>query len=167
MRDMKRWVEDFFSEFHRHHLKPLGFKKVRHTFSRDLGDYVERFNFQGSAWNSSDEKDPWLFYINVGVEFRDLPPRTPCLDFPKTHWWQRIEHIALNASDSYNLHFPIDSELAASELLPHIKSASENLSRHIPRVLNSYLENDGMFELGLHPVVGDVEDASVNHDAYL
>lgn len=72
---MNQSVESSLSEFHRQQLKPLGFKKVRHTFSRDKETYVERFNFQGSAWNTSESNEPWLFYINVGIEFKDLPDR--------------------------------------------------------------------------------------------
>jgi hypothetical protein len=88
---MQKWVSNFFSELHRNHLKQLGFKKVRHTFSRDAGDYGERINFQGSAWNFSNE--PWDFYINVGMEFKDLPAREYWTLLPHTHWSRRIGEL--------------------------------------------------------------------------
>ena len=140
--DMKQWVEDFFSEFHRQHLKSLDFKKVRHTFSRDKGVYIERFNFQGSDWNTSNDGDPWLLYINVGVEFKDLPARTPCADFTRTHWWQRIEDVAPDAPNSYDLRFPVDIEATGSVLITHMQNASNNLSDHITKIRRLYLDRD-------------------------
>ena len=90
---MQARVKDFFSEFHRQKLKPIGFKKINHTFSRDKGSYIERFNFQGSSWNSSDTTEPWFFYINVGVQFKELALPTPNFAFPKTHYHWRIEDL--------------------------------------------------------------------------
>lgn len=63
------FVDSFFTELQKTHLKGLGYKKERRTFSRELPEYIERIQFQGSQWNSPGE--PWRFYINVGVQFRD------------------------------------------------------------------------------------------------
>jgi hypothetical protein len=62
---MKEWLDEFLSDFHRGYLKEPGFKKARRTFSRDMGDYWERFNFQGSMSNYPDHES-WRFYLNVG-----------------------------------------------------------------------------------------------------
>ncbi|MEP6896698.1 MAG: DUF4304 domain-containing protein [Chloroflexota bacterium] len=90
----KDWLPIFLSEFHKTHLKPLGFKKVRRTFSRDMGSYWERFNFQGSDSNGING---WKFYLNVGVEFKDLPAESYWAGFPNTHWTSRIEGLVKNS----------------------------------------------------------------------
>jgi hypothetical protein len=64
-------ADKFFSDLHRQYLKPRGYRKVRHNFSRAMDGYVEHFGFQGSAYN--DAAGAWRFYINVGVEFPELP----------------------------------------------------------------------------------------------
>jgi hypothetical protein len=79
--DLKDWLPNFLSEFHRSQLKPLGFKKERRTFWRDMGAYRECFNFQGDEFNGVAG---WRFYLNVGVEFGDLPAREHWSGFPHT-----------------------------------------------------------------------------------
>ena len=54
---MKQWMATFFSEFHKEYMKPLGFKKDDQTFSRHMGEYQERFNFQGSS-NLAHQVEP-------------------------------------------------------------------------------------------------------------
>jgi len=134
---MQKWVSDFFSELHRNHLKQLGFKKVRHTFSRDAGDYWERINFQGSAWNNSNE--PWDFYINVGIEFKDLPERVYWSLLPHTHWSRRIRDIVENAQGSYEI-APNKNELElAEQIAAHIQKASEIIASDIANIRSSYI----------------------------
>jgi hypothetical protein len=111
------FVAKFFSELHREHLKNLGYTKTRYTFSRELPEYVERVQFQGSSWNGAGE--PWRFYVNVGIQFRDLPRRTPDRDFPNTHAHGRIEEIV--RADVGVL------ELAENELHPMIKKIASLL----------------------------------------
>jgi hypothetical protein len=79
--DLKDWLPNFLSEFHRSQLKPLGFKKERRTFWRDMGAYRECFNFQDDEFNGVAG---WRFYLNVGVEFGDLPAREHWSGFPHT-----------------------------------------------------------------------------------
>lgn len=98
---MRESAKEFFSRLHQSHLKPSGYKKVRQTFSRNLGDYSERIQFQGSAFN--DASRPCRFYINFGVEFHELRPRIPCRDFPETHCWTRIQKIVPGAPSHYDL----------------------------------------------------------------
>src|SRR5438046_2062639 len=98
---MRDSVTQFFSRLHREHLKARGYKKVRYTFSRDMGGYTERIQFQGISWN--DANSPWRFYITFGVEFPDLPSRSPCRDFPATHCWARIERVVPGAPNQYDL----------------------------------------------------------------
>ena len=88
---MTELADRFFSELHRTHLKPAGFKKERRTFIRERPGFIERFQFQGSQWN--DRNRPWVFYINAGVQFPDLPRMQPDMDFPHTHANDRIERI--------------------------------------------------------------------------
>lgn len=132
---MRDSVTQFFSSLHREHLKAQGYKKVRHTFSRALDGFVERIQFQGSDWNDADS--PWRFYINFGVEFSDLPPRTPCRDFPATHCWTRIEHIVPDAPKQYDL--PDASTAAfAGELAGYLDCASRQVARQIRQIRSSY-----------------------------
>jgi len=79
----------FISELHSIHLKPRGFKKTRHTFIRSRDGYTEHYQIQGSAWN--DREGPWTFYLNCGISFDGLPPRSPDRDFPRTHAWMRAQ----------------------------------------------------------------------------
>jgi hypothetical protein len=79
----------FTSELHATHLKPRGFKKTRHTFSRSHEGYTEHYQVQGSAWNNGS--GPWTFYLNCGISFNGLPPRNPDRDFPRTHAWMRAQ----------------------------------------------------------------------------
>jgi len=133
---MQKWVSDFFSELHRNHLKQLGFKKVRHTFSRDMGEYWERINFQGSAWNFSNE--PWMFYINVGIEFKDLPEGSSIL-FSHTHWKRRIEEIIEKADDTYQITPGNNEDELGAQLATYIQTASQIIASDIKKIRRSYI----------------------------
>jgi hypothetical protein len=95
------FVNHFFSELQKQYLKPLGYKKERHTFFREHAEYIERIQCQGSPWNSSDS--PWRFYINVGIQFHNLPRRQPDRDFPNTHAHSRIEKLIPNSEPYFEL----------------------------------------------------------------
>jgi len=123
--EMEAFVKNFFSVLHRDHLKPRGYTKERFTFSRDAGEFVERVQFQGSQWNSAGE--PWQFYINVGVQFKDLPPRSPDRDFPRTHAWSRIENIVPGIPAKYQVS-PTTVAALASELNTLLAQASASVS---------------------------------------
>lgn len=87
----KVWLTKLLSELHRESLKPAGFSKDGRTFSRDRGEYVERFNFQGSSWSSAAET---LFYLNVGVEFTEFgPAEQDWMYFKRTHWAARVDEL--------------------------------------------------------------------------
>lgn len=132
---MRDAVTQFFTKLHREHLKPHGYKKIRHTFSREMEGYVERIQFQGSTWN--DAESPWRFFINFGVEFANLSPRNPCRDFPGTHCWTRIEHIVTAAPKHHDLPDAGTEELA-TELAGYLDSASRQVARQIRQIRSSY-----------------------------
>lgn len=132
---MREYVKDFFSTLHQRYLKPDGFTKVRHTFSRKKVDYTERFQFQGSAWN--DAASPWRFYINVGVEFHNIPARVPCLDFPRTHCWTRIEKLVLDVPSQYDLP-DSNTEQFASQIAGYLQSASMLVAREYQQIRQAY-----------------------------
>lgn len=136
---MKEWLDEFLREFQKNHLKELGFKKVRRTFSRDLGDYWERFNFQGSSWNSSDE-ETWLYYINLGVEFKDIEPRKYWSYFPHTHWSGRIESVVGAASVVGQYDENTNKEELAKNLKRYILEASGKMLAEIKGLRQYYLE---------------------------
>jgi len=132
---MRESAKEFFSRLHQDHLKPRGYKKVRQTFSRSIGDYTERIQFQGSAFN--DASRPCRFYINFGVEFHDLRPRIPCRDFPETHCWTRAEAIVRGASSQYDL--PEENVVGFAEQISHqLSSASELVAHRIRDVRQTY-----------------------------
>jgi Domain of unknown function (DUF4304) len=135
---MRKSVNNFFGTLHQRYLKPYGFKKVRHTFSRENADYTERFQFQGSAWN--DSASPWRFYINVGVEFHNIPARVPCRDFPRTHCWTRIERLVSDVPSEYELP-ESNTEEFASQIAGYLESASLHVAREIQQIRQAYEYN--------------------------
>ena len=140
---MNKWLNQFLSDFHQAYLKKLGFKKVRHTFSRDKDDYWERFNFQGSAWNSAENKY-WTFYLNVGVEFKDLEPRRNWSYFPQTHWADRIQSVVSGAPGGWDYNLNTDPEALMQELASYILKASEEMAAEILGLREHYLEGRHM-----------------------
>ena len=140
---MNKWFDQFLSDFHQAYLKKLGFKKVRHTFSRDRGDYWERFNFQGSAWNSAGD-DYWTFYLNVGAEFKDLEPNRYWSYFPHTHWADRIETVVSSAPAAWDYNLNTDRESLMQNLASYILKASEIIGSEIAGLRNHYLEGKHM-----------------------
>lgn len=122
---MAPFVKEFFSLLHNTYLKPAGYSKERFTFARDAGAYIERVQFQGSSWNSAGES--WRFYINVGLQFKGIPPRYPDRDFPRTHLWERIGNI-VDAPSQFDLSVE-STTILASEINASIVLASAVISR--------------------------------------
>jgi len=107
-------AEQFLSDLHRQYLKPAGYHKVRHNFSRVGEGYVEHFGFQGSAFN--DSSSSWRFYINVGVEFPDLPRARV-----------RISDVLPDAPHEYDLPEP-DHSAFARLIAGLLTSASDRIA---------------------------------------
>jgi len=126
----------FFSDLHRSYLKGKGYRKQRHTFTRDHPGFTERVQFQGSAWNSSGS--PWRFYINVGVQFRDLPPRLPDRDLPGTHCWARIESLVPEAPSEFEL--TSQQHQISADLVRLVEMASQRVAQQIDAVRERYEE---------------------------
>ena len=140
---MNKWLDQFLSGFHQAYLKKLGFRKVRHTFSRDMGSYWERFNFQGSAWNGAG-KDYWTFYLNVGVEFKDLEPERNWSYFPHTHWADRIQTVVSDAPGGWDYNLDTDREALMQELASYILQASEKMAAESSGLRSHYLGGEYM-----------------------
>jgi hypothetical protein len=134
---MKNWLNDVLAELHKENLKPLGFTKVRHTFSRDCGTYWERFNFQGSTWNGTGVK--WRFYINVGIEFKDLNPNPHWSYFSHTHWAARVDKLASSAPEEWDYDASTDREELKVQLAQLIVEASRTLRSRTERIRREYL----------------------------
>jgi hypothetical protein len=100
-----------------------------------MGSYTERIQFQGSAWNDSNL--PWRFYINIGVEFHDLPPHPPRRDFPATHCWTRIEEITPDADAEYDLPQAVPPDFAAG-IADLLRRASEHVARTSQQIRTAY-----------------------------
>jgi len=135
---IKEWLDQFLSEFHQSYLKELGYKKARRTFSRDMGSYWERFNFQGSTSNYPD-RDIWRFYLNVGVEFKDLESRRYWSLFPHTHWSARVDSVVRNAPSQYEYNSRTNREVLMRELLFYLQRASEKIARESADIRSHYL----------------------------
>lgn len=134
---MRESAKEFFSRLHQIHLKPRGYKKVRQTFSRSIGGYTERVQFQGSAFN--DASHPCRFYINFGVAFHSIRARVPCRDFPETHCWTRIEEMVRRAPSQYDLPDGNVEEFAVS-VAKLVFSASEAAEQQIQVIRQAYCE---------------------------
>lgn len=140
---MKKWLDQFLGDFHRGYLKKLGFTKVRRTCSRDMGEYWERFNFQGSMSNYPDREN-WRFYLNVGVEFKDLVPRQYWSLFPHTHWSERVESVVPSAPRVYEYNLRTDREAMMGELFSYIQRASEKIAMEHAGIRSHYLGDDSL-----------------------
>lgn len=86
---------------YREYLKPLGYRKIRRTFSREHEKYIERYQLQGSAWNNAAL--PWTFYLNCGISFIGLPRRVPDKGFPHTHASMRASYFTDLAPPQLNV----------------------------------------------------------------
>lgn len=137
---MAPYVKEFFSSLHNTYLKPAGYSKERFTFSRDAGAYIERVQFQGSTWNAAGES--WRFYINVGLQFKDIPPRSPDRDFPRTHVWERIGNI-VDAPSQFDISVE-SATILASEVNAFIVSASAVISRLAVEVNVKYARGENV-----------------------
>ena len=121
---MQEIVKKFISELHKTKLKPAGFKKKRHHFWREKGDYIEFFEIQGSAHNSSDS--PWLFYINFNVDFLDIAKSSSI----RHHAGGRIGNPDQGNSGNYWL-----SEETYDDLMDSISKLIERTSNELPMLL--------------------------------
>jgi hypothetical protein len=121
-------VEAFFRELHARHLRPMGFRKIRHRFWRGREGYVEHFVFDGSQWNSSD--GPWRFHLDVGIELPDFPTRTP--GWGPANARGRVSHVVSDAPDHFDLS-PATSPALLLALPSLIERASAGLGNLLPR----------------------------------
>ena len=131
-------LSSLFSQLHREHLKPRGFKKERYTFTRDTGRYLERFNFQGSAWSSSAQK---RFYINVGVWFPEYADDTSgsCY-FSGNHWATRIERLVPEAPPHWDVDAAMDVTALAAQLATLVGKAGGRLAERVGVSRDEYLQ---------------------------
>ena len=98
---MRQLASQFFSELHSSTMKELGFKKARFRFTRERDGRIEVVEFQGSQWNDSSR--PWRFYINLGVNFLDLPNSGRSSAAHQTHAYGRIEGIVSDSPEQFDL----------------------------------------------------------------
>lgn len=135
--------DNFVAQLHREHLKPVGFKKNRHTFVRSHDGYAEHYQIQGSAWN--DPSTAWSCYLNCGISFDGLPARSPDKDFPRTHGWMRSGVFVKNARPQYDVTVA-NSAVMAKEIAEVISRCSDYFQRRHAFLLKSY--QDGSYERG-------------------
>jgi hypothetical protein len=122
---VRKFVEEFFSGFHREHMKPRGYRKQRHRFSRAMNGYAEVFDFQGSAWNDSSR--PWRFHINVCIQFPDIADRPGV----------RTEYVVVGAPQHFDLPDPVPP-LFAKEIAGLLAQASESVATQLPEIHEAF-----------------------------
>ena len=119
--------KDLANRIHAGWLNAHGFKKSGATFSRERVGYIERYQIDGSRWNSGEE--PWEFDVNVGVQFEGIPLREAKGLWAKAHAIGGLSRIIDEAPVSFSVAastLEAVSEavalqiLKASEQLPYI-----------------------------------------------
>ena len=123
----RKWLDSLLSELYREEMKLLGFRKKGRTFSRERPTYFERFNFQGST-TSDFANDYGRFFINVGIEFRDLPPLRYWSLFPHTHWACRVEQLVPDAPSQLEYGQATDRVSLKREIFSLLAASSKALS---------------------------------------
>lgn len=106
---MQDWAKQFISRLHRDSLRPLGFRKQRHTFSRERESHTERVQIQGSSWNDPDGLR-WTFYLNAGLYFPELPEPIGNRGFVHTHVYARLRQFDARCKDAFELTEANESE---------------------------------------------------------
>lgn len=137
----RAWLAGLLSELYRESLKPVGFRKDGGTFSRNRGEYVERFNFQGSSWSSAAET---LFYLNVGVEFAEFgPAESNWICFRRTHHACRVDELVPDAPEDGRCSEATDRVGLKRQLTELIDGASETIVARLPEWRRAYLARAG------------------------
>lgn len=127
-----------FTQLHREHLKLRGFRKERYTFTRNAGPYVERFNFQGSAWSSAEGK---RFYINLGIWFPEFADDTSGSGyFAGNHWASRIDRVVAHAPSHWDVDATTELSVLSEQLATLVEKASNQLAERIGTCRNEYLQ---------------------------
>jgi hypothetical protein len=137
--DLKTWLPAFLSEFHRAQLRALGYRKERRTFSRDMGAYWERFNIQGDDYNGVAG---WRFYLNAGVEFKDIPARIHWSGFPHTHWTNRMDRLVPGSPKDWEYDEDTEKFILAYTLRQVITQASQVMAGDIDRIRELVLADE-------------------------
>jgi hypothetical protein len=116
-------------------MKPRGFNKKRHTFSRKRDSYVEYFQVQGSSWNTTG-RDEWAFYLNAGVRFLELPEPTENRGFPGTHVYGRLSSFHPATLDAFELREDCLGEVMAL-VAEGVDSTSIAIASHLGQLRES------------------------------
>ncbi len=124
---------EFASDLHRRLLKPAGFRKNGATFFRHRQSYIEMYNIQGSSWNSGVE--PWLFYLNVGVQLEGVPIPGGSTAMLATHADGRNNSILPDTPSSFDLYAPSMPALS-QQIFEIIERCSETLPTLLGPVLS-------------------------------
>jgi hypothetical protein len=140
---MKTIGDIFVAELFSEHLKSLGFEKRQHTFVRSRDGYAEHYQIQGSAWNNPSTS--WTCYLNCGISFDGVPPRSPDKEFPRTHAWMRRGVFVKDARPQYDV-TAANRAVMAKEIADVIYRCSEYFQRRHAALLKSY--EDRRYERG-------------------
>ncbi len=83
--------------------------------------------FQGCSWNSL--KDPWQFYLNVGIQFSGIPRRVPDRDFPMMHSSMRVNaKLSPGTDDRFEI-IPAEIEVLLGRLVVVVENVSAYFSK--------------------------------------
>lgn len=124
-------------------MKPKGFKKKGHTFSKEHAEYGEHYNIQGSAWNSTGSH--WTFYINCAISFPDLPVLSPGVGMWKYHAHTRLPRFDQSAPAQYDV-TETEFEDIVDRLGVSLQKCSEYFHRRHRILKDSYMKK--LFDAG-------------------
>jgi hypothetical protein len=128
---MSLLLSELASELHAV-LKPQGFRKSHHTFSRRREGYEEFYRLLGASHNQS--LGPWHFWLEVGVGLPSvgMPQQSPA-STAKVHAWGSIQHIVPGAAWRFEVK-ESSLEQQAREIAALVARASEALPSFLPPV---------------------------------
>jgi hypothetical protein len=131
-----KFGDAFASTLHERYMKPAGFKKKDHTFSRSRVGYDEHYNIQGSAWNSAD--GAWRFYVNCAISFPDIPIQKPGSGMWKYHAHTRLRMLVPGAPAEFDVTEQSQEEVM-SALNGQLEKCADYFARRHQMLRESYL----------------------------
>lgn len=130
---MKRITTNIHAEY----LKTMGFKKNRQRFCLTSTNYIVHLDFQSSSWNTLRISS--IFYLNIGVQFTDLPPNPYWTGIPDTHWAGRIHSLVSSAPHQWKCDEKTDIQSLIREIAGLITQGLTEIQKRATDMKQEYL----------------------------
>jgi hypothetical protein len=129
-------VKRFISDLYINNLKPQGFRRSGHSFTRAHPEYLERIQIQGSSWNGLDsaplilrlQEARWQFFVNVAVRLTNVPVANGHF-----HAECRIERLVDESEAIYELREAVFTPLVG-RVAEHVAIASARLPERLAEI---------------------------------